>query len=146
MNYIQVSNDFVSNGYMYDVRDTSITILAVMSNAGDYLRYTIVDSRFVPELRNFVWTAGMEGETKHLTASVTNANRQHLQRLNLFRGQDRISIHQFIPSLQSGQWITKMLVLAQPYDMRISSLAWDSDETRQRLDREYDEIIERNFM
>ncbi len=142
---MEVSNEYVTNGYIQDSDDASITILTIFSNSADYIRHIIIDSQFVPELRNFVWTAGIPGNSKYLTAAVTNANRQHLQRLNLFRGQKRISIHQFIPSLNCGEWVTNVILLSgNTYDVRISSLAWDSDVTRKRLDHEYDEIVGRN--
>jgi hypothetical protein len=145
MNTTVVSNFTVCNTYIVSRYDPAITVLSICHNQGDYAHNVLVDSRFVNELRNFVWSNGYDvnnNSFKYFYATVTNANRQNLHRLNIFQNERKIFLHRFVVSLETGEQINTVHRKGCIADARVTSLNWKSQTEYNRLDLEYDKIVE----
>lgn len=148
MTSIVVQNYSVTNAYVQCEHDPNFTCLSIGSNFGNYAAFVIVDTRLVNELQHFIWTGGLRAgnrELHHFHATVTHDNRQHLQRLNLFQRERRISLHRFIASLEAGEEITKVYYKGSTEDLRISSITWLSPSLYNKLYDETNTIITDNM-
>lgn len=73
-----------------------------------------------------------------LHTTVTNDNRQHLERLNMFQNKKTFTMERFIASLQAGEEVTKVFHRGERNDLRISSMTWMSARLIERLEEEFD--------
>jgi hypothetical protein len=81
MQNIIVNGHSVTNLYHVSEQDPDISYLEIGHNSGHYGDIVLVNTRFVQELRNFVWISGEE--KKYPSACINHTNRQVLQRLNI---------------------------------------------------------------
>ena len=137
--FFDQSNDFVTNSYMQYDGDSNLTVMYIGSNMGNYGSSALFETRFIPEIRNFIWASAIRKDIIH--ATVTNANRTHLQRLNIFQTNKTITLSRFIASLAAGAEVSKVFHKGHRNDFRTSSLSWSSTTLHENLDNEFDTIV-----
>jgi hypothetical protein len=120
--------------------DPNLTVMSICSNMGNYAESALFETRFVPEVRNFIWAGGMHVKDI-LHATVTNTNRVHLQRLNLFQTNKTITLARFIASLGAGEEVSRVFHKGYRSDFRMSSLSWTSTALHDNLDNEFENIV-----
>jgi hypothetical protein len=138
MNAIVVNGHSVTNAYYTSTIDPEVTCLEIGHNGGHYATFALVDTRFVHELQNFVWS----GEINPV-ASINQENRQHLNRLNIRNRGRTLHLHKFIAMLAThGGTILNINHIGDSLDNRIKNLQWVTQADRDNLIDECDNFID----
>jgi len=138
MNAVVVHGISITNAYYVSRIDPEVTCLEIAHNGGHYATFALLDTRFVNELANFVWS----GEV-HPVASINRDNRQNLTRLNIRNTGRTLHLHKFIAMLATqGGTILNINHIGDSYDFRVKNLQWITQADRDQLSDEFDNFID----
>ena len=140
----------VTNAYYVSKDDLSVCILESNHNNGYYATNTLIDTRFIPELQNFVWTSGYKpnGFIKpYLSAHINQTNRQVLDRLRIVVQGTTLLLHKFIVMLETkSNVILKINHIGKICDNRIKNLQWVTQNDYNTNEVELDFFLDRQHI